>query len=143
MECGHLIVESGGAHAERVRIYTSGKPPALPTPSGGGRAPRPCHVVFFNDLSAARMHAHELLRRKLIDVDAGLYRATPMEAVAAIESIDLAHRRIYLDPDIAADRALSERVARLRSSRLRAELTWRLIGFGALILLVIKVLFGV
>jgi hypothetical protein len=142
MQCGHLIVETGGAQPERVRIYASGYPPPLPKPQERGQDPRPCHVVFFDDLSAARMHAHELLRRKLIDVESGLYRATPIEAVAAVESIDLAHRRVYLDPDIAADRALSERVARLRSSRLRAERTWRLIGFAALILLVIKALFG-
>jgi hypothetical protein len=88
------------------------------------------------------MHAHELLRRRLIDVDRGLYRASTIEAVAAVESIALARRRVYLDPELAAGPALGEQIAKLRAQRMRGERTWRIIGYAAAALLLIKLLLG-
>jgi hypothetical protein len=142
MDRGHLIVETSDAHPGWVRIYTSETPPPMPVGSDPGSAPRPRLVAYFNDLSAARMHAHELLRRRLVDAEAGLYRATAVEAAAAVESIALTHRRVYLDPAVAAQTDLQAHTARLRARRLRAERTWRIVGVAAVLLLVIRVLFG-
>jgi hypothetical protein len=142
MDRGHLIVETSDARPDWVRIYTSETPPPLPARGEPASGPRPRLVVYFNDLSAARMHAHELLRRRLLDPEAGLYRATAVEAAAAVESIALTHRRVYLDPDLAARPGLHEGTSRLRARRLRADRTWRIVGAAAVLLLVIKVLFG-
>jgi hypothetical protein len=75
-------------------------------------------------------------------VDTGLYQATALEAVAAIESIALSHRRVFLDPEIASDPGLVAGIDRLRSRRLRGDRTWRLVGAAALLLLVLKAIFG-
>ena len=46
------------------------------------------------------MHTHELLKRHLLDPDTHMYRTNLESAIAAVESLDLKHRRIYLDPDL-------------------------------------------
>jgi hypothetical protein len=142
MHGGYLIVETSDAHPDWVRLYTSEHPPDH---HGGGDPPSgpvARYTAYFDDLSAARMHAHELLRRRLVDVDAGVYRSTVIEAVAAVDSLALAHRRVYLDPGLEAGSALTERIEGLRARRLRGERTWRVIGYAAVALLLIKLLLG-
>jgi hypothetical protein len=142
MRGGYLIVETSDAHPDWVRLYTSEHPPDHDAAGYQPTRPVARYTAYFDDLSAARMHAHEVLRRRLVDVDAGLYRSTVIEAVAAVESLALAHRRVYLDPGLTAGSALTERTVKLRARRLRGERTWRIIAYAAVALLLIKVLLG-
>lgn len=47
------------------------------------------------------MHTHESLKRRLIDPDTRLYRASLEQAIASVESIDLRHQRTHIDPDLS------------------------------------------
>jgi hypothetical protein len=139
MRSGYLLLETSASHPGLVRIFITATLPPLPGPAAD---PELRHAVRFDDIDVARMHAHELLCRRLVDIDAGLYRAGPLEAVAAVESIGLSHRRVYLDPALAADPALEPAIATLIARRQRRDRIWEWVGMAALGLLLIKVLLG-
>lgn len=141
MQGGYLLVETHPAHPGLVRIRTAEQAPAEPV-NDDAEAPRLRYAARFVDLSAAQMHAHELLRRHLVDVDSRLYRADAITAVSAAASIGLSHRRVYLDPELAADPALAEAIARRRTRRQRAWRMWDAIGIGALLFLLARLLLG-
>jgi hypothetical protein len=111
-------------------------------PGGSLDKPQIRYAALFNDLNVALMHAHTALRRGLIDIDAQLYRANPARAVAAIDAIDLSHRRVYLDPELAADPALDAEIGRRRRMRRRIDRIWNGVGIAAILLLIIKLLLG-
>jgi hypothetical protein len=98
---GYLAIETHRDRPGIVRLVLNSASPD-PTPAADGE-PRIRYVARFNDGDAALMHIHEILKRRLVDLDAHLYRASLERAIAAAESIDLRHRRIYLDPEISAD----------------------------------------
>ncbi|MGF1643496.1 MAG: hypothetical protein ACFCUJ_07610, partial [Thiotrichales bacterium] len=75
-------------------------------------------VVEFDDIEAARMHAHEALKRQ--SAGTNLFRTDPIEAIAAVDAIILPHRRIYIDLALtAADHAAIERATGIRLARHR------------------------
>ena len=88
------------------------------------------------------MHAHTALRRGLIDIDAHLSTADPVTAVGAIDAIVLSHRRVYLDPELAADPALEAEIGRRRRMHRRIDRIWNGVGIAAILLLIIKLLLG-
>ena len=97
MQSGYIAIET---HTERpglVRFVLCDKLPD-PDPTGHSEL-RWRYIAGFNDREAALMHIHELLKRQLLDPDTHMYRTSPERAIAAVESLDLKHRRIYLDPD--------------------------------------------
>jgi len=93
------------------------------------------YVARFSDIDAALMHFHTGLRRRLVNVDMRLYRASETEAVAISEAIELPHRRIYLDPELAQDPNLQYRVERLHCSHRFWARLFDLIGLFALLAL--------
>lgn len=117
-----------------------------PTPNGSERAAdhdtRVRLVVRFDDLDAARMHAHTELRRRLIDADAGIYRASLIEAIAALRAIRLTQRPVYCDPSLSSEQAAT--IARLVAARHRQQVwqdkTWLFVGGLGIGLLVISAL---
>lgn len=139
MHRGYLLVETHAMHPGLVRIREAEAAPADRVGNGG---PRVRYVARFDDLDAARMHAHERLRRGLVDVDAGLYRSDPLTAVAAVAAVDLSHREVYVDPALADDPALAATIAAHRARQQRVGTTWRLVGAAAVLLLVLKLLLG-
>lgn len=139
MHAGYLVVETHATHPGLVRIREADQAPA--TPAAGG-SPRLRYAAYFDDLDAARMHAHDKLRRRLVDVDTGLYRSDLVTAVAAVEAINLRHRQIYVDPDIGEDPALTAAVRADRARQARVARVWQLVGVIALLLLIIKLLLG-
>lgn len=141
MQGGYLLVETHPAHPGLVRIRTAEQAPAERATDHAG-APRLRYAARFDDLSAAQMHAHELLRRRLVDVDSRLYRTDPITAVSAAESIGLHHRRVYLDPELAAEPALAEAIARRCARRQRLSRLWDAVGIGALLFLLARLLLG-
>ena len=140
MRSGYLLLETSASHPGLVRVFITAALPPLPGPAAD---PALRHAVRCADIDLVRMHAHELLRRRLVDIDAGLYRAGPLEAVAAVESIDLDHRRVYLDPALANDPGLGPAIAALIARRQRRDRVWEWVGMAALGLLLIKLLLGI
>ena len=100
MDNGFLAIETHRDKPELVRFYLSDTAPA-PNPTDTEHRLR--YVARFNDRDAALMHTHELIKRRLLDPDTHIYRVSLARAVAAVESLDLKHQRIYLDPDLDAD----------------------------------------
>lgn len=58
-------------------------------------------VGRFKDIDAAQMHAHDLYRRELLDVDAGSYTIGKGRAIAAIEGDKLLEETVYIDPNLS------------------------------------------
>jgi hypothetical protein len=138
---GYLYVETHSLRPHLVRIAMSERQPALPEPSDD--APRRIrYVARFGDSDAALMHAHTLLRRRLADAEAGLYRTDLVRAIAAVESLALGHRRLYLDPALAADTCAAIRTAadRLVRRRRRIDRICYGVGYGALLWLLLRAL---
>jgi hypothetical protein len=95
VENGYLAVETHGGRPGMVRLIVS---PNLPPATTDVDSPtRLRYAARFNDSSAALMHTHELLKRRLVDCDSHLYRVDLAQAIGAIESIDLTHRDVFLD----------------------------------------------
>lgn len=146
MRRGYLLIETHPAFPDRVRLVTSNQLPsaiAHPTPLAPSDAPQVRYAAAFSDLEVASMHAHEALRHHLVDIDAHLYRVDPREAVAAVESIALRHRRVYLDPVLAADPGLGGEIKRRQQRLRRLDRFWSWAGIAAVLLLLLKLLLGI
>lgn len=135
---GYLVVETRADRGGLVRVHaTRQKPPdpvdIAPDPS----QPRLRYAAFFTSLHVATMHAQTALRRGMVDAQAGLYRTDPVTAIAAVEAIDLAHRRVYLDPALADDPRLAAQIERRRMRHRWANRIWTAIGIFAIIMLIL------
>jgi len=135
---GYLYVETHDTHPGLVRLGMSERAPDPHEP--GMRHVR--HITRFNDVETAMMHAHELLRRQLQDLDSRLYSCDLFQAVATVESLGLKHRRVYLDPNL--DEASLERIRaltreRVRGRRRRARF-FQMIGYLAALLFLVQIL---
>ncbi|AHF03780.1 hypothetical protein MARPU_07820 [Marichromatium purpuratum 984] len=135
MHSGHLIVETHPDHPGLVRLQACDQPPPVTSQLR-------C-AIRFEDVDTARMHAHQRLRRRLVDVDAGLYRVDPITACAAIAAIALPHRRVMIDPAVESDPELATLIARYRAHNRRVDLVFNTIGaFALLLLLALGILSG-
>jgi hypothetical protein len=141
MEEGYLVIETHAEHPRLVRVRKSETTPAEPV-RGDQTDPRVRYIARFSDLSAAQMQTHARLRHHLVDVETGLYRCDPAIAVAAAQSLELRHRQIYLDPDLAEDEALGNAAAMHRRRHGLAERIWQAVGILAVVLLLVKLLLG-
>ncbi len=99
MNTGYLCISTHPDHPGLLRLFTRRQAPQL----SDGRETGPESIRYgarFNDVQAARMHTHNLLRHGMLDPDACLYRIPLVQAIAAVESLGLAHERAYLDPGL-------------------------------------------
>ena len=140
MQTGYLTVETHAGHSglSRVNLYS-----ALPDPEPtGDTQPRIRYIAHFNDGDAALMHAHEILKRRLVDLEAHLYRVSAEHAVSAIEASDLRHRRVYLDPVFSDDSKLSidELSARFRNQCRRRDHFFQTVGYIGIALLLFNLI---
>jgi hypothetical protein len=138
MQPGVLYLETHAAHPGLVRVALADVPP--PTEVGADAAAHVRYAARFADGDAALMHAHELLRRRLVDLDARLYRTSLPAAIAAVESLDLSHRRLYVDPGLDADSVATIRRAQARLVRHRqlVDRIWTVVGYVVLGLLLLR-----
>lgn len=146
MRQGYLLIETHQGLPNRVRLLTAERPPVTTldtTLAGVSVTPQIRYAARFGDLDAALMHAHAALRRHLIDIDAHLYEIDPVRAVAAVESIGLPHRQIFLDPVLGADPLLRAEISRRQGRQRLTDGIWSGVGALALLLLLIKLLLGI
>lgn len=140
MKAGYLSIETHAEHPGRVRFVLSDHQPDPDPTLHGTRRIR--YTARFNDREAALMHTHEILKRRLVDPDAHLYRVPLEHAIAAVESLDLTHRRLYLDADFSA--ATKTRITafaeRYRGRRARQDALFQTLGYIALGLLLFNML---
>lgn len=138
MRPGYLTVETHAGHSGMSRLILHSKQPD-PAPTGHGE-PRIRYIAHFNDSDAALMHTHEILKRRLIDPDAHLYRVPAERAVAAAESLDLRHRRTYLDPTFSDESmsSIEQLSARFREQRRRRDNFFQALGYIGIALLLIN-----
>jgi hypothetical protein len=137
MQPGYLAIET---HTERPGLVRFVLCDTLPDPDPTGHSePRWRFIAGFNDSEAALMHTHELLKRRLLESETHLYRTSPERAIAAVESLDLRHRRVYLDPDFddrsrATIASLTEKYVGRRRAWASFFQTLGYIGIGLLLL---------
>lgn len=143
MRHGFLLIETRADRPGLVRVYGT-ETESEPAPVFPQRDDRPKlrYCAHFQDLDAALMHTHEPLRRRLVDIDKGLYRADPLEAVASAQSVDLRHWQTYVDAEIADDPRLANIVTSRRRRKKRFQLLWNIVGAIAILLLLLKPLLG-
>lgn len=140
MHAGYLLVESPAAHPGLVRLRMTEQPPAQPDTDRAADAANASGILhycaYFQRLDLARMHAHTALRWRLVDIDAGLYRASPLAATVAVDSLDLGRQRIYIDPALLDDPAFHRRTRDRTRRRRWRDWLWSLVGLLALLLLI-------
>ena len=131
MEHGYLAVETHRNRPGMVRLVLSTELPRPGRGTGAGPDTRLRYAARFNDRDAALMHTHEILKRRLIDPDAHLYRAEMAHAIAAIESIGLSHRDVYIDPELDDTTRQAIETARraITAQRRRYEHLFETIGY--------------
>ena len=143
MYAGYLVIETNRARPGLVRILqTDSLPPEERRGDRNGEGPRVRYAARFNDVSAGRMHAHNALRWRLVDVEAGLYRCDPVAAAAALEASALTHRTAYLDPELEQDPRFAEITAARRRRHRLIDRIWRAVGIAAVLFLITKILLG-
>lgn len=135
---GYLIVETRADRPGLVRVFGA---PQAPSPAeietSDPSRPRVCYAAFFPALHVARMHAQTALRHSMVDAEAGLYRTDPVTATAAVDAIDLVHRRIFVAPEIESDPRLFAQIEKRCKRRRLANRIWTAVGILAIILLVL------
>lgn len=141
MPTGYLIVETRPDRLGWVRIRGADHPPISPAaPRVESAEPWIRYAASFANLHVALMHAHAALRHRTIDAEAGLYRVDPVTAVAAVEAIDLGHRPVYLDPQIASDPRFASEVERRRRRHRQLDRFFTGVGLAAIGLLLLALL---
>jgi hypothetical protein len=141
MEGGYLLVETSLDQPGLVRIRKTYSAPRTDTESHQAWVLR--YAAHFDDLDAARMHAHGGLRRKLADVDAGLYRADLTDAIAAVESIQLPHRSVYPARTLTEDTAVAAAIEIRRRRHRLAEWAWQAAAAVGVVWLLVKLALGI
>jgi hypothetical protein len=145
VQSGYLAIETHRDRPGIVRLVLSTE---APDPAPIARADRRLrYIARFDDQEAALMHTHEILRRRLIDPDTHLYRVSPERAIAAIESLDLKHRRTYLDSEFSdesrsAIASLTKRFLMQRRAWATVFETLGYIGIGILLFNMLFLSFG-
>ncbi|MBT8430792.1 MAG: hypothetical protein KJN79_12845, partial [Gammaproteobacteria bacterium] len=84
-----------------------------------------------------------ILRRRLIDLDTRLYRVPPERAIAAVESLDLKHRRTYLDSEFSDESrsAIASLTEGLRSQRRAWATIFQTLGYIGIGILLFNMFF--
>lgn len=137
-QAGYLTVETRADRPGLVRIQGTHTRPAEPRgPPSDRDGVQLRYAASFGALHVALMHAQTALRHQMVDAESGLYRVGVLEAVAAVDAIDLQHRRVYLDPGLDADPRLEEQVERRRRRHRLIDRIWTAVGVLAILLLLL------
>ena len=135
MTPGYLSIETSESHPGMARLIVSRDQPD-PTPALH-KDRRIRYIARFNDSEAGLMHTHELIKRRLVDQDAHLYRVTCLQAIAAADSVELRHQVLYLDCDFDDNQRqqIAEMTERYVQRRRRVAQIFETMGYVGLALL--------
>ncbi len=125
---GYLYLQTHPEHPGLVRFLIAERSPDTDRPDAGAAIR---YIARFNDIDAARMHVQNALNRRLIDLDARMYRTGLAEAIAVVEADNLSHERTWIDPDL--DEQTLQRVEQLtaqgRARIRRWDRFWQAVGY--------------
>ncbi|MGB5560695.1 MAG: hypothetical protein WBM71_02270 [Sedimenticolaceae bacterium] len=141
VENGYLSIETHRDRPAIARFFLSAEPP---DPQAGVHAARRIrYIARFNDRDAALMHVHEVLKRRLIDPDTHLYGVPVEHAIAAAESLDLKHTRIYVDTEFGDDAhaSIAAFTERFRRNARRKEIFFQTLGYIGIGMLLFNLFF--
>ena len=137
----YIFVETSNAHPGLVRIGSSSELPSSDPVAGTDR--HIWYIARFNDACTALMHAHQMLRHYLYDLENRIYRVDALTAVADIDSEALKHERIYLAPELDREdaREKMDGIIRKRCERReKVDRIWQIVGAIALLILCLNLL---
>jgi hypothetical protein len=141
MSASYIFVETSESHPGLVRIGSSEKlPSADPTPDQDRHI---WYIARFSDTCTALMHAHQMLRHCLYDLENRIYKIDALTAVADLESEALKHDCIYLAPELESGetREKLENIIEQRcEQREKVDRFWQIVGAVALLILVSNLL---
>ena len=137
MRAGYLYLQTHNDHPELVRVLTSEHSPDVQHSQPPTAIP---YVARFNDLDAAKMHFHNELRRKLVDIDTSLYQISLAEAIATVEAEELRHQRVWIDPALSQSALNQVETITARAQRRHQlhNLIWRTVGVIAIVWLLLN-----
>jgi hypothetical protein len=141
MSASYIFVETSESHPGLVRIGSSEKLPSAYPAVGHDR--HIWYIARFNDTCTALMHAHQMLRRYLYDLENRIYKIDALTAVADLESEALKHERIYLAPELESGetREKLENIIEQRcEQREKLDRFWQRVGAIALLMLLANLL---
>lgn len=139
MAVGYLFIKTHPDEPLIVRVLISSARPGTSEDLGRGIVR---YVARFDDVDAGQMHAHNILGRTLIDLDSRRYRVSVTEAIAAVESDNLSHRRVWIDPELTQSEVdeITDLVAKRVLNAQRADRAWYAVGLAFVVLLFLQIL---
>jgi hypothetical protein len=129
MQSGYLVIATDPGRPDFVYVETDS---SAPNPSRPGLR----FAARFSDIDAAMMHFHEPLRRRLKQLEPRCYGVELDEAIAVAEAIDLDHRAVFIDPQVAGHHRIRERTETLRRRHRRVDRWLHAVGILAVLVLI-------
>ena len=141
MQAGYLYLETRDDHPGMVRVRKSID---LPSTRQGEAGAGIRAISSYMDVDAAAMHVHEHLRRHLVDIDSHLYAVSLAEALAALQTLSLTCRVVWIDPAIDSQTrdAMEGYLERHRNQRRHRNIWIRILTWIAIALLAFNLLSG-
>ena len=129
MSVGYIALQTHPEHPGLVRVVTLER---VPEAKGGHLDGDLRYILLYSNAFVARMHIHEGLRRRLVDIDQGLYRCDLGMAMAVCDTVAFHHKRVWQDPSVSEDTLASraEWRARLEKRHAWRARVWRWVGWA-------------
>ncbi len=142
MKTGYLVLETHPDHAGMIRARVRDELPNTQESEAGSEIR---YIARFDDIEAGLMHFHNQLHNQLVDLDSRLYKTEVCHAISAVESDDLHHKQVWIDPgiDSRTRAAIDEETAQLKRRHALWNRTWMIVGgFFVLLFLFLNLITG-
>lgn len=137
---GYISLRTHPDQPGLVRLVPSeSNPRSEPAHAGTGQLR---YVLKFVDLDTAMQHAHNAMRRQLVDINQHLYKTPLAAAMGDLDAIEIRHELIWQDPELTEeelDQMEDELVHRHQGQR-RRDRVIQVIKWVAIALLVFNLL---
>jgi hypothetical protein len=127
MKSGYLVLETHPEHTGMIRAKIEDELPNTQDTQGGSEIR---YIARFDDIEAGLMHLHNQLKHKLVDLDSRLYQSEIAHAISAIESDDLRHQQVWIDPaiDTQTRTQIKTETAQLKHRHKLWNRAWTMVG---------------
>jgi ABC-type phosphate transport system auxiliary subunit len=142
MKTGYLVLETHPDHAGMIRARISDELPNTQESEAGSEIR---YIARFDDIEAALMHLQNQLHNRLVDLDSRLYKTEVSHAISVVESDDLRHQQVWIDPslDPQTRTAIDAETAQLKRRHALWNRTWTIVGgFFVLLFIVLNLITG-